>query len=194
MSESISGKTGRDQELIRKVKEGERSYLKSLYDDNRKAFTLWASRHYSLSDEDSAEIYQRSFITFYYNVRDGKLTTMNSSLRTYLFAIGKNLVREHFRAVERKAEPLEVHVDTAAIDHSITVQYEEAEQKETVRLLLEKIGEPCNSVLRMFYFDDSDMKTIAAKMNYKTEQIAAKRKFICLQQMRKMMSDMKVEI
>jgi RNA polymerase sigma-70 factor (ECF subfamily) len=193
MSVKMSGKAGGDQELVRKVKEGERSYLKSLYDNNRKAFILWASRHYSLSDEDSAEIYQRSFITFYYNVRDGKLTTMNSSLRTYLFAIGKNLIREHYRAVERMAEPLEVHVDTA-IDHNITVQYEEAEQKDMVRMLLEKIGEPCNSVLRMFYFDDSDMKTIAAKMNYKTEQIAAKRKFICLQQMRKMMVEMKVEI
>jgi len=174
---------------LEEVKKGDRQYLKQLYEKYRKEFGQWAAKHYGVDDDTTAEIYQKTFIAFYYNIKEGKLTQMNSSEKTYLFAIGKNLLREYFRASEKVAEPLELHVNLEDVDCTIFEKYELEDKQKAVRQMLSTIGEPCRTVLEMFYFHDHNLKTIAAAMNYKTEQIAAKRKFICLKQLRSLVSE-----
>ena len=98
-------------------KNGGQAYLKVFYNKYRDEFTHWAIKHYSIDDDIAAETYQQTMITLYYNVQENKLTTLKSSLKTYLFAIGKNLLREHYKSANR-IENLEVHVDTEGIDNS----------------------------------------------------------------------------
>ena len=173
--------------ILDKVKNGDQEYLRSLYDRYRKEFAQWALKHYNIDDDAAGEIYQRAFIVFYYNVKEGKLTVMNSSLKTYLFAIGKNLLREHFKAGSRFTDPGEYSLESGEIDNSILEKYEKAETKQELEDLLERIGEPCKTVLQLYYFSNYSLEAIANHMQYKTEQIAAKRKFICLKQLRAMM-------
>ena len=54
-------------------------------------------------------------------------------------------------------------------------------------MLLQKIGEPCKTVLDLFYLQGYALDAIAVEMEYKNEQVVAKRKFICLQQMRNLL-------
>ena len=173
--------------VLEKIRQGDRKFLQELYDQHREAFVVWASKHYQCGEETSAEVYQQSFINLYYNVRDQKLTDLKSSIKTYLFAIGKNLLRDQFKITQRRQEILEVAVDTDEVDHSIFHRYEQANMKEVVRQLLSKIGEPCKTVLDLFYFRGYAMDAIADHMQYKSHQIAAKRKFICLRQMRSLL-------
>jgi RNA polymerase sigma-70 factor (ECF subfamily) len=171
-------------EEIKNASEGE---LKALYNTYRKEFGMWAIKHYNIEEELAGEIYQRTFIAFYYNVRDGRLAELKSSVKTYLFAIGKNLLRDHFKSTARFVEPSEYEIAPEAVDNSIMDNYERTEQTEMIRGVLEKIGEPCKTVLELYYFRNYSMESIAFEMNYKTEQIASKRKFICLQQIRQLM-------
>lgn len=176
------------QSVIDAVKTGDKKAVELLYNSYRKSFGAWAHKHYGIDENTIGEVYQRSFITFYYNIKEGKLQHMNSSEKTYLFAIGKNLIREHFRVQAKQEQSLSVHVNLSDVDLGIMNKYEESHRKDKVNRLLAQIGEPCNSVLRMYYFQNLNMKEIAKKMEYKTEQIAAKRKFICLKQLRSLMN------
>ena len=176
------------QSAIEAIRSGNQKAVENLYNTHRKPFSAWARKNYGIDDHTISEVYQRSFITFYYNVKEGKLQQMNSSEKTYLFAIGKNLIREHFRIKARQEQSLSVHIDAQEIDYGIMERYEESHRKEKVNRLLSQIGEPCNTVLKLYYFQNLNMKEIAKKMDYKTEQIAAKRKFICLKQLRSLMN------
>ena len=173
--------------ILDKVKDGDQKYLKGLYEQYRKEFAQWALKHYNIDDDVAAEIYQRAFIAFYYNVKEGKLTVMNSSLKTYLFAIGKNMLREHFKGESRFVESDEHVLESGEIDNSILEKYEKAEVRRELENLLQRIGEPCKTVLELYYFHNYSLEAIADRMQYKTEQIAAKRKFICLKQLKTMM-------
>lgn len=172
---------------IEDIKSGDRKYLQELYNRYRKEFAQWVAKHYQVDDDVAGEIYQQTFIAFYYNIKDGKLTQLNSSIKTYLFAIGKNLMREHFKSTKKFVEPMEVNINPNEVDEGIMAKYEDAELKDTIRNLLNKIGEPCKTVIELFYFKHYAMDAIASHLNYKTEQIAAKRKFICLKQLKTMM-------
>ncbi len=174
-------------DLLGQIRQGDRKFLQGLYDKYRDEFVLWASKNYRCDDDMAAEVYQQTFITLFYNVKNQKLTQLNSSLKTYLFAIGKNLLRDQFKILQRRQQILQVAVDTSEMDNSIIERYEQSNMKCVVRELLLKIGEPCKTVLELFYFQNYSMDSIAQTMDYKTEQIAAKRKFICLRQMRSLL-------
>ena len=174
-------------DLLKKIMSGDRVLLRKLYEQFRVEFGLWLTRNYQCDDDMIADIYQQAFTTLYYNIKDGRLTELTSSIKTYLFAIGKNLLRDHYKVSTRRREILEVAIDDNNIDFGILEHYEQAEAKEKVRSLLSRIGEPCKTVLELFYLKGFAMDAIAHEMNYKTEQIAAKRKFICLRQMRELL-------
>ena len=153
--------------------------MRELYHQYREEFGVWISKNFKCDEELIADVYQQAFTTMYYNIKEGRLTELRSSLKTYLFAIGKNLLRDHFKIHSRRQEILEVAVETNNIDNSIIERYENAGMKETVKQLLTEIGEPCRTVLDLFYLKGYALDAIAGEMNYKTDQIAAKRKFIC---------------
>ncbi len=178
-----------DVDILQIIKSGDRSYLKDLYQKHRKEFGQWAIKHYQVDDETAGEVYQQTFIAFYYNIIEGKLTQMKSTTKTYLFAIGKNLLREHFKTGKRFTGSTDDDFEFKEADNSIHEKYEQSELQETLQELLKKIGEPCKTVIELFYYHHYSMDSIASHLNYKTEQIAAKRKFICLKQLRTMMED-----
>ncbi len=174
--------------LLAKVKAGNRQLLRKLYEDYREMFEKWAKKHYQCDDELIVEAYQTAFIAFYYNIKGGRLKTLNSSIKTYLFAIGKNTLRELLKDKHQHMLPLETdryeELDTTLLD-----RYKDEANKSLVSELLRKIGDPCKTVLELYYLKEYSMESIALRMGYKSEQIAAKRKFICLQQLRKLMKE-----
>jgi len=174
--------------LLEKIRTGNRQVLQGLYHDFRQDFVKWAMKYYRCDEETAGEAYQQAFVALYYNIKNGKLTELSSSIKTYLFAIGKNMLREQFKSRFVPFDLVEQQIESEAIDTTLITKFEQSDMKELVRGLLLRIGEPCKTVLQLFYFQDYAMEAIANEMGYKTEQIAAKRKFICLQQLRTMMS------
>jgi len=174
------------QETLQKIKEGDEAFLKTLYAQNREAFINWMLRRYHCDEDDAKEAYQRAFSILYFNVKEGKVTELTSSVETYLFGIGKNVMKRIFRQNSR---------ETVSLDHIIGHQtdelnyYEKEEkhhQKELVKQMLDKIGDPCKSVLLMYYFHRYSMESIAQRMGYKTESVAKKKKFLCLKKLKEM--------
>jgi len=171
--------------IISSIKAGGEKYLREIYETHRVTFLQWIIKNYSIDEELAAEVYQKAFITFYYNIKEGKLTELSSSIKTYLFAIGKNLVREHFKKSQKFVD--DTQLELQQVDDSITSKYEINEKKQSIKHYLQKIGEPCKTVIELFYFRHYSMEAIAIELGYKDERIAAKRKFICLRQLKELM-------
>ena len=170
---------------ISSIKTGGEKYLREIYETHRVTFIQWIIKNYSIDEELAVELYQKAFITFYYNIKEGKLTELSSSIKTYLFAIGKNLVREHFKTGQKFVDDKQLELEQ--VEDSITSKYEKNAKKESIKNYLQRIGEPCKTVIELFYFRHYSMEAIANELGYKDERIAAKRKFICLRQLKELM-------
>ncbi|MEJ0029129.1 MAG: hypothetical protein WDO15_01590 [Bacteroidota bacterium] len=90
--------TDAQKDELELVRSGDNTVLKDLYRKHRSPFLQWAKRKYA--EADAADIYQQAFTIFYFNVKDGKFKGMTSSIKTYIFAIGKNLLNKFVQ--ERK--------------------------------------------------------------------------------------------
>jgi RNA polymerase sigma-70 factor (ECF subfamily) len=176
-------------QLIDDIRQGDERLIRRLYQKYRAPFIKWAASSYDIPEPEAGNFYQEAFVAFYYNVVDGKLTHLSSSLKTYLFAIGKNLFRSHYKNKRLLTQPLEEEITPYEVDLSIMEQQEHNHQRALVKKLLEQIGEPCKTVLELYYFHRFSMESIAQRMEYKNEGVAKKRKSVCLQQLRKMLSD-----
>lgn len=176
-----------DQQVIEKIRQGDEESIVAVYQAHREGFIQWAQSAYQIDEPSAADAFQDAVICLHSNIIREKLVTLSSSLKTYLYAIGKNIVRKKlqkeavFEGDESLvleslyAEPLDTFVDN--------------DRQRFVASLMNSIGDPCKTILRLFYFKRFSMKAIADTLNYKNENVAKTQKLRCLTTLKKMVTD-----
>jgi RNA polymerase sigma factor (sigma-70 family) len=166
--------------LIELIRSNRTEALSKIYEEHRIEFIAWAIKTFNCTTDEAKDSYQNAIIILYENIVGGKLTELNSTLKTYLFAIGKNKLRE-LKREETKKESLEVvpqlvdEEETALSSHEIALAVD----------CLKQLGEPCQSLLQEFFYHKSTMVQIMEKFGYKNEDTAKNQKYKCLVRLRK---------
>lgn len=150
-------------------------YLYNLY---KPSFISFALKNYPIGEETAADIYQESFMSMCQNVQDGKYVKKGSSLKTYLFEIGKHQICKYLNKHHIEYMPIE-NLSSEWFEQNDYME-EWAEAQEVVSQLIEKAEDDCGQVLKLYYWERLKMVDIAKQMNYKTEQVAKNKKSSCL--------------
>lgn len=162
--------------------------LRIIYKEYRVPFLKWIQGKFPMSEDDAEDIFQNAVVIFYDKVTTGKLTELHSSIKTYLFGIGQNLAHDYLRAQKRKVhEPEEIlfrHVVDDS-DHEDKIQFEEDLRRAMQALDL--LGEPCKSILQLYYFEHQSLESICQLLGYKSKESVKVQKCKCLQRLRKLM-------
>jgi RNA polymerase sigma factor (sigma-70 family) len=174
--------------IIEEIKNGNKKELADVYKAYRTEFVSWATRHYQCSPEEARDIYQASIITFYDNIVKEKLQQLNVTLKTYLFAIGKNKILELRRSDKKfMAESVGNELDVEDIKDG------EAERKELhlqiIQRCLEKLGDPCRTMLELYYFHGTGLQELAEKLRYKNSDTVKNLKSRCLLRLRDLVTN-----
>jgi RNA polymerase sigma-70 factor (ECF subfamily) len=155
---------------------------------NRDEFIQWSAKNYSASSDQAKDAFQEAILDFHQNVIHGKLTELTSSLKTYLFQIGKHKLLNILKKDRRMTYNDALHM----INHGEVDIFMEEENKaytqEQISRAIEQLPEDCQKVLNLFYFKEYDMETIAREMNYKNSDTAKSKKSVC---MKKLISELK---
>lgn len=177
-------------DILEQIKVGDERFLESLYNQHRGKFIVWFQKNRNIEKDEAAEVYQRAFTIFYFNVKNGKVKTLSSEIGTYLFGIGKNLVRELSRNQKRTVS-LEELADHADGESESQTKHEASHQKMLIDQTLQKVGEPCRSVLLLYYFNNYSYDAIATSLGYKDGMVVKKKKCLCLQKIREQLANEK---
>ena len=94
-----------NQELIEKIKNNDPKALHEFYNNNKTGFLLFFNR-YNLNADDALDIYQDAIIALVENIKKGKIDSLQSSLTTYLFGIGKFMVFQKFKKEKERNDKL----------------------------------------------------------------------------------------
>lgn len=183
-----------DNEIIEELTRGNTEILKKLYADFYKITGYVLSNHGS--EEEAKDIFHDALIALYHNIRSGKFS-LNSKLSTYLYSICKyrwlNYLRDHraeiISTIDEVEKVSEFESDSDGPNDALEREKEFEEKKEVITKILEKIGEPCYSILNMFYFKKFSMKMIAEKLKYKTEKVAKNQRYRCILKLRQMLPE-----
>lgn len=167
---------------LHRIQQGDETALQALYDAYRTPFIAWALRHFKCAEADAIDIFQDSVIVLYRNVAQGRLTELTSSLKTYLYAIGRNLLlkrlRDHRPHLDLEALP---QLSELALDLPPTLTPLQAQAKAAVQ----RLSEPCRSIIQMVYYRSFSMEVIKERLGYKNETVVRAQKKRCMQYLRK---------
>lgn len=175
-------------EVIGRIRTQGEVALAAIYEAHREEFLLWITREYKCSMDDGKDLYQVAILIFYDNVRTGKLQHLVSSIKTYLFGIGKNIAREQQRK-EKRFLPIDqerwlkeylVDEPTDRLDDDLLSRAKSA---------LEKLGQPCQRLVELFYYEKKSMTEITEALGYKNPDTAKNQKCKCMARLRKLFQE-----
>ncbi len=178
-----------DAELLHLVRSGDPSGLSFVYEKYRREYINWIRRFGNCGPDEACEFYQGTILIFYENVMNGKLAELQSSLKTYLFGIGKNLVMHEYRKAMRGERVKAEYILHAHLADSPQEMAAEEMDLGLVRRCFERIGDPCHRLLELFYFHQKSMEEICGELGYKNPETAKNQKYKCMERLRKLVDD-----
>ncbi len=170
--------------IIENIRNGNHQQLALVYRSYQSEFIAWLMRDHKCSKDEAKDVYQTSIITLYDNIINGKLTVLTSNLKTYLYSIAKHKMYE-FRRSESK---LDRNLDTQEIELEDLENWDLQEKERNLDLMeksLEKLGDPCKTLLELYYFHGMSMDEITAKVGYKNRATTKNLKCKCIVRLRK---------
>ncbi|GGH21044.1 sigma-70 family RNA polymerase sigma factor [Sphingobacterium alkalisoli] len=177
----------KEVQLLSRIRNGDEEAIDEIYIATKVKFLAVARK--LLKDENSLEdIYQDAVIAFYENVRTGKITSLKSSITTYIIGIGKYMLYRHLK--NKKSTSNLDDVDELNIGVVLNSYIEQIEDKETSIILyraIEKLGDPCMSLLRLFYYEEKENVEIATLLGYANADVIKSQKYRCMQTLKAIM-------
>ncbi len=169
---------------IELIRSGDDAYITTIYREYRQPFVQWIKGEFSCTEEDAIEFFQTAVVILYDNVVTGKLQDLNSNVKTYLFAIGRNKAHEWLRYRKK----LNSTSDDLVINylHEDAPDIDEADYARSLRAIdsgMNALGEPCRTLLQMFYYLKSSMREICERLQYKNEDTAKNQKYKCMKRL-----------
>ena len=174
-----------DEAIILAIRTGDRQAFKHLY---KSKYLLIKKMILSKGgkEEDVKDIYQETMSAFYKNV---KKTTfhLSSSISTYLYSIAKNhWLKEIDRRMKRKEDSLSDKEHQLIDDTVINIEPTEEEIRlRAIKVAIEKLKDPCRTLLTKYYFEKKSMQEIADEMGYKSAKVAKGAKYKCMERLKK---------
>ncbi len=137
------------------------------------------------NEQQAKDVYQEAFLAMWRNVKNDKFTAKSeTAINGYIYKIAKNKWMDHLRSSRYKNTTFinrEIEYDDSEIDEIET-------QSKKIKLLMtaiDKLGERCQLLLKLFYFERRPFKEIAVIMKMDAAS-ARNAKYRCQEELKKM--------
>lgn len=173
------------KETVVLLKKEDEKTIRNIYNEHRRGFLLFANR-YDLDKSTILDVYQDAIIALCENAQKGHLDNLSSSLKTYLYSIGKYKI---YALLKKKNSQIKFeNIENLQIEY---IEYESEEKNreiENLRNGINQLGETCREVLKLFYYQEKSLDEITEMMNYNNKDVAKSQKSRCLKQLKEILS------
>jgi RNA polymerase sigma factor (sigma-70 family) len=175
-----------DDEFVAAIRRGDDRALAQLY-----RLHLPMVSHYVLqnsgTEDEAKDVYQEGVMVFYEKVRDNSME-LSCQIKTYLYAVCRRLWLKRLTEKTRFGGRLDDH--EPYLETGAEADLEEAEERDrrfaTMNEAMERLGEPCRSLLEGFYLLDKSMQQLTADFGYTNADNAKNQKYKCLVRLKKL--------
>lgn len=136
------------------------------------------------TSDDSLDIFQEALIILCKKVWQGGFE-LNSKLDTYIYGICYNLWRDQLKT--RKDNLYTEMKDEYPIEDGLEELMERESKISAIEGVLNKIGEACLKLLKLFYYEKKKIKEIVEILNYSSENTVKVQKYKCIERAKNML-------
>lgn len=130
------------------------------------------------SPDDAKDIFQESIIVIFRKIKDQKHFLLNSSFKTFIYSIARNLWLKNLRAQKMEGQKIKDQQSFIELrDEPFKVSNEDL-KLSLYQKYFKLLPEDCQNILKLTA-RDIPQKEIAQAMNFKSENYVKKRKHNC---------------
>jgi RNA polymerase sigma-70 factor (ECF subfamily) len=169
-----------EMQLQSRLRNDDKSALEFIYVTYKEAFFNYALR-FDISKRNISDIYQDSIIAMYQNFILNQVILEKSTIKTYLFGIGKHKIYKHLKDKKRTSYTLPKSEDFEEIrleDNIPTLQ-----QKQLAHNL-NLISDSCQHLLKLFYYRGLSIDDIVDVTDYKDSNTVRSHKSRCVKRLK----------
>lgn len=172
--------------------------------DERDRVLSFLRKKFSIKDDDLDDIFQDASMALFLNVREGKLTSLTSSLGTYFMKVCINQALK-FLGKRNKTVPLfrenaitnpnAIRNDKIDELYGFCMDTEEADRKlrmeKLVNDIIASMTDTCRNILHGYYWNDYSTSTIAEIFNFTDANSVKAQKYKCAKKFRDKYNELK---
>lgn len=173
----------KEAEIQSRLRKGDREALQWVYTEYKEAFFAYLMNRIE-AKEELEDLYQDSVVALFQNFTLKQLNLDTSSIKTYLFAIGKNKAAARFRG------PRMVVQDDIFLKETV-YQVEEnelSEEQNALRKAFKLLGESCRELLKMHYYRGLTDKEVQEMTDYKDINTIKSSRSRCLKKLKNLIN------
>ena len=170
--------------LLQGLALNERQAIEAIYRDNYPVIQAFILNNSGNPDE-AKDIFQEAMIVLYEKAVSGTFE-LNCQLRTYLYSVCRRLWLKRLQQLQRFGSQLDGGEDTVTVEEDIEVHEKRNADFIIMENALQKIGEPCKSLLDAYYMQKKQMQEIAKDFGYTNADNAKTQKYKCLMRLKKL--------
>jgi RNA polymerase sigma factor (sigma-70 family) len=167
---------------IEELLKDENKALKNIYRLYRTECLAWLQTKYGLEVDESVDVFQLAVIIIYDNAVMGKISAQHADAKSYLYGVARNKAYEIMR--QKKSN---VSIDEHPLLLSyITNEEETPINEEAISLAndaLVHLGQPCQNILELYYYQNKSMDEITTIHGYKNTDTTKNQKYKCLKRL-----------
>lgn len=164
--------------------------VEDFYVNNKGEFIAKFRKLYpEVSQDVIIEIFQESVVIGVEKLQQSKFEG-KSTFKTYVFGIGKNLVREYFRLEKKKTEYVKQSVVFTDESESMLIFDETSNlQQSLMKKALSKLEKKCLEIITAFYLEEKKYTEIVKEFNYSSVDVAKSTKSRCFKHLKMLISN-----
>ncbi len=161
-----------------------------LYNQHRNKFVNWARPWSGLDEGEIVDAFQDACVILWQKMESGALV-LTAKPGTFLFGIGRNMLRERLRDKRREPAPLPdgFQISDADVDQLINSPEEEiirTQNLDCLTMILGKLGDGCSGIIRLTYYENKNSNEIAEIAGYASGDVVRQMRRRCMAQLREL--------
>lgn len=170
-------------QILNDLANGNREATEQIYKQHNKVVTGWIVQNGG-DAIDADDIFQEAMMVLFEKSQSADFR-LSCKIGTYLFAVSKHLWYKKIKRDQRWKPGVE-EGDNLLYEEDVAGHEEREVHYSQLDAALEKLGEPCRSLLKAFYHEDKSMQQIAEDFGYTNADNAKTQKYKCLTRLRKL--------
>lgn len=167
-------------EFINDSKQNHALCMEATYHANLKICTGWIIKSFAKSPEEARDLFIEAMVILSENNFKNRIQPTETLVSTYLLAICKNLIRQSDRDKRFQEVTIENLPENLVVEEFEAFAFGDETQLKSLQDSLEKLGHPCNTIIREFYFNQTRQEKLTEMLGYQNVDVTKTMKYKCL--------------
>lgn len=137
------------------------------------------------STDDAADIFQEGMIVLFEKAKQPDFE-LHCQLKTYLYSVCRRLWLKKLQQQKKGSVQIEDIEQAVPVDEDLEIHERNQANFSIMENAMNKIGEPCKSLLEAYYIQKKPMLQIAEEFSYTNADNAKTQKYKCLVRLKKL--------